>query len=97
MSVSEDRTIQPNAATAPPLSGIADPAPLGLAAFALTTFLLSAKNANWMTHASGNAFLGYAPGARAPPCAPVTPDPPVCARARPRKRHGCRAHAAPAT
>jgi len=32
----------------------------GLAAFALTTFLLSAKNANWMTHATGNAFLGYA-------------------------------------
>ncbi len=42
------------------VSGIADPAPLGLAAFALTTFLLSAKNANWMTHATGNAFLGYA-------------------------------------
>jgi uncharacterized protein len=60
LSVSEDRTIQPNAATAPPLSGIADPAPLGLAAFALTTFLLSAKNANWMTHATGNAWLGYA-------------------------------------
>jgi uncharacterized protein len=60
LSVSEDRTIQPNAATVPPLSGIADPAPLGLAAFALTTFLLSAKNANWMTHATGNAWLGYA-------------------------------------
>ena len=41
-------------------SAIADPAPLGLAAFALTTFLLSAKNANWMTHATGNAWLGYA-------------------------------------
>jgi uncharacterized protein len=41
-------------------NGIADPAPLGLAAFALTTFLLSAANANWMTRATGAAFLGYA-------------------------------------
>ena len=59
MSVSEDRTVQP--ATAPaPVSSIADPAPLGLAAFALTTFLLSAKNAGWMTHATGSAWLGFA-------------------------------------
>ena len=59
MSVSEDRTVQPSA-PALPLSGIADPAPLGLAAFALTTFLLSAANAGWMSHATGAAFLGYA-------------------------------------
>jgi succinate-acetate transporter protein len=59
LSVSEDRTVQPSA-PAIPLSGIADPAPLGLAAFALTTFLLSAANANWMSHATGAAFLGYA-------------------------------------
>jgi succinate-acetate transporter protein len=39
---------------------IADPAPLGLAAFALTTFLLSAANANWMQAATSNAWLGYA-------------------------------------
>ena len=39
---------------------VADPAPLGLAAFALTTFLLSAANANWMTAATGSAWLGYA-------------------------------------
>ena len=59
MSVSEDRTVQP--ATVPaPVSGIADPAPLGLAAFALTTVLLSAKNAGWMTHATGSAWLGFA-------------------------------------
>jgi len=46
-------------ATIPPAStGIADPAPLGLAAFALTTFLLSAKNAGW-THGT-DAWLGYA-------------------------------------
>jgi succinate-acetate transporter protein len=43
-----------------PQSSIADPAPLGLAAFALTTFLLSAKNAGWMSSASGLSFLGYA-------------------------------------
>lgn len=49
-------TVQPTAAQ----SAIADPAPLGLAGFALTTFLLSAKNADWMSHASGLAFLGYA-------------------------------------
>lgn len=36
----------------------ADPAPLGLAAFALTTFLLSAYNAQW-THGT-TAWLGYA-------------------------------------
>jgi len=41
-------------------SPIADPAPLGLGAFALTTFLLSAANAGWMTKASGDAWLGYA-------------------------------------
>jgi uncharacterized protein len=39
---------------------VADPAPLGLAAFALTTFLLSAANAGWMTKATGDAWLGYA-------------------------------------
>jgi hypothetical protein len=38
----------------------ADPAPLGLAAFALTTFLLSAANANWMGKATGLAWLGFA-------------------------------------
>jgi len=60
MSVSEEReatpAVQPAAAAAP----IADPAPLGLAAFALTTFLLSGANANWMGAATGSAWLGYA-------------------------------------
>jgi hypothetical protein len=60
LSVSEDRTIQSTPATTAPANPVADPAPLGLAAFALTTFLLSAKNANWMTHATSSAFLGYA-------------------------------------
>ena len=52
----------PNDAPAPalPPPGIADPAPLGLAGFALTTFLLSANNAGWMTSATGLAWLGYA-------------------------------------
>jgi hypothetical protein len=41
---------------------VADPAPLGLAAFALTTFLLSVANAGWMKNGSGDAWLGYAFG-----------------------------------
>ena len=42
----------------PDIRPVADPAPLGLAAFALTTFLLSAKNAGW-THGT-DAWLGMA-------------------------------------
>ena len=60
MSVSEDRTVQSTSVTSVSVPGIADPGPLGLAAFALTTFLLSAKNAGWMTHATGSAWLGFA-------------------------------------
>jgi uncharacterized protein len=41
-------------------TGIADPAPLGLAAFALTTFLLSAINAHWANTSTGSDWLGYA-------------------------------------
>lgn len=40
------------------LAPAADPAPLGLAAFALTTFLLSASNAGWTD--GGAAWLGFA-------------------------------------
>src|SRR4051794_1276798 len=51
-----DLEVQPApAAVIPP---IADPAPLGLAAFALTTFLLSVKNAAWTD--GTDAWLGYA-------------------------------------
>ena len=57
MTVNEDRTTTPAPVAVSP---IADPAPLGLAAFALTTFLLSAFNAGWMTHASGLAWWSYA-------------------------------------
>jgi hypothetical protein len=61
MSVSEDRTIQPAVQPTTAASGIADPGPLGLAAFALTTFLLSAANAHWMNgNGTGSAWLGYA-------------------------------------
>jgi uncharacterized protein len=59
MTVNEDRTVQSAPSTAPTPS-IADPAPLGLAAFALTTFLLSAVNAGWANASTGSAWLGYA-------------------------------------
>jgi succinate-acetate transporter protein len=60
MSVSEDREVTP-AVQAAPSAPIADPGPLGLAAFALTTFLLSAANARWMNgNATGSAWLAYA-------------------------------------
>ncbi len=60
MSVNDDRITSAEATTAAAVSPIADPAPLGLAAFALTTFLLSATNAGWMTKATGASWLGYA-------------------------------------
>lgn len=41
-------------------TGIADPAPLGLAAFALTTFLLSVVNAGWAKNSTGFDWWGYA-------------------------------------
>ena len=60
MSVSEDREVTPTVAPAA-RSPIADPAPLGLAGFALTTFLLSTVNAHWTSgNSAGTAFLGYA-------------------------------------
>ena len=60
MSVNDDRGAV--AAESRPImtAPAADPAPLGLGAFALTTFLLSAANAGWMTAATGSAWLGYA-------------------------------------
>ena len=60
MSVSEEHEATPAVRPAAAAAPIADPAPLGLAAFALTTFLLSAANAGWMGAATGNAWLGYA-------------------------------------
>jgi uncharacterized protein len=43
-----------------PGAHIADPAPLGLAAFALTTFLLSVVNAGWMDSTNEGYVLGLA-------------------------------------
>jgi uncharacterized protein len=43
-----------------PPTGIADPAPVGLSAFALTTFLLSAVNAGWAKSSTGFDWWGYA-------------------------------------
>ncbi len=48
------------APAAAPLTGVADPAPLGLAGFALTTFLLSAINAGWAKSSTGSDWWGYA-------------------------------------
>jgi succinate-acetate transporter protein len=48
----------PSTTTTASAASVADPAPLGLAAFALTTFLLSLNNANWI-HGS-DAWLPYA-------------------------------------
>jgi uncharacterized protein len=64
VSVNDDRITgageRATPAVATSAAPIADPAPLGAAAFALTTFLLSAANAGWMTKATGSAWLGYA-------------------------------------
>jgi len=61
LSTTEDApAAAPAAAPVAAGTGAADPAPLGLAGFALTTFLLSASNAGWMKAATGAAFLGYA-------------------------------------
>jgi succinate-acetate transporter protein len=49
-----------NEAPAVVAPAIADPAPLGLAAFALTTFLLSAVNAGWAKTSTGLDWWGYA-------------------------------------
>ena len=43
---SVDQPLAPTTTAATPADGIADPAPLGLAAFAMTTFVLSVFNAN---------------------------------------------------
>ena len=55
MSTTDEAAAPAAPASAPvvPGTGIADPAPLGLAAFALTTFLLSAVNAGWAKSSTG--------------------------------------------
>jgi succinate-acetate transporter protein len=58
VSTREESAVTP--AVAPAVTGVADPAPLGLAAFALTTFLLSAVNAGWAKSSTGFDWWGYA-------------------------------------
>jgi uncharacterized protein len=60
LSTTEDAPAAVAPAAAVGDSGIADPAPLGLAAFALTTFLLSAINAGWAKTSTGGDWWGYA-------------------------------------
>src|SRR5215510_11293941 len=59
VSTSEETAVRAAAAPAA-VTGVADPAPLGLAAFALTTFLLSAINAGWAKTSSGGDWWGFA-------------------------------------
>ena len=47
---------------APPPQSVADPAPLGLAGFALSTFVLSAVNAGWIPKPCEPVVLGVAFG-----------------------------------
>ena len=47
MATYEERAVAPATPAAPALA-VADPAPLGLAAFALTTFMLSGHNATFI-------------------------------------------------
>jgi succinate-acetate transporter protein len=58
LSTTDESSAAAPVAAAPELA-VADPAPLGLAAFALTTFLLSAANAK-LTKGTGDEWLGYA-------------------------------------
>jgi hypothetical protein len=60
VSTTDDTPATAPGPVAQAIGGIADPAPLGLAAFALTTFLLSAVNAGWAGSSTGSAWLGYA-------------------------------------
>lgn len=53
--------VETQTSTATPALAVADPAPLGLAAFALTTFLLSAFNAGF-TKGLAAEWVGYALG-----------------------------------
>lgn len=56
-----DNRVAPQEVAVTATPAAADPAPLGLAAFALTTFLLSAANAKW-TRGTGAEWVGFALG-----------------------------------
>ena len=55
-----DREIDPAPAPARAVTSISDPAPLGLAAFALTTFVLSSFNAGLVSATAEGVVLGLA-------------------------------------
>ena len=55
-----DREIDPAPAPASAVTSISDPAPLGLAAFALTTFVLSSFNAGLVSATAEGVVLGLA-------------------------------------
>src|SRR3954471_7803874 len=58
--ITRERTADPTAATTATAPAIADPAPLGLAAFALTTFVLSVFNAGLMGSGGEPVVFGLA-------------------------------------
>ena len=60
MATTEQPTTTITRSAAPPASGVADPAPLGLAAFAGTTFFLSVVNTNMLGTSVQTIVLGLA-------------------------------------
>jgi len=60
--MSSERTMATAATPVPQIQSCADPGPLGLAGFALTTFVLSAVNAGWVPKAGEPVVLGLAFG-----------------------------------
>ncbi len=60
MATTEQAPYDPPRSAVPPVSGIADPAPLGLAAFAGTTFFLSVVNTNMLGSSVQTIVLGLA-------------------------------------
>jgi uncharacterized protein len=59
MALQQDNVVNTPAAASPG-SGLADPGPLGLAGFAMTTFVLSTINTNMVSGAVGGVVLGLA-------------------------------------
>jgi succinate-acetate transporter protein len=60
--MSNERTTVTATPAVPQVQSVADPAPLGLAGFALTTFVLSSVNAGWIPKPAEPVVLGLAFG-----------------------------------
>ena len=60
MALHADASGETTTAPTPPVSSIADPGPLGLGAFAMTTFFLSSVNAGWIPKSVEPVVLGLA-------------------------------------